>query len=335
VRKTTYTNDVLNGHPVISQLNVDDLPMGCHRFWFEAQTNGVGQNHHLPVVVYRGEQSQNARKIMVTAGVHGDELNGVITAQKVIQKLVNEEIHGTVIIIPMINVSGMLMHSRDFISSDPDASPANLNRIFPGNPNGDASQRFTHSIWQNLLSHNADLAIDLHTQTRGAEYPLYVFADYRIPAAIKMARLINPDCIFDDPGDDGVLETQLNKSGTPAITVEVGSGKVLQPDLIERSVNGVMNILHSENIISTKIDQPHYACFEGKETVTIRANVGGFALPQVKVSESVQSKQLISIQYDSFGSEKQRYYAPADGYVLSVNQDPMREPGALLVRLLK
>ena len=43
-------------------------------------------------------------------------------------------------------------------------------------------------------------------------------------------------------GDDGVLETVWNRSGIPSITVEVGAGKVLQPDMIARSVDGVINI---------------------------------------------------------------------------------------------
>ena len=60
---------------------------------------------------------------MITAGVHGDELNGVITALKIIQHLAEQAVVGTVVIVPTVNVSGMLMHTRDFILSDPDASP--------------------------------------------------------------------------------------------------------------------------------------------------------------------------------------------------------------------
>ncbi|MGF1683930.1 succinylglutamate desuccinylase/aspartoacylase family protein [Photobacterium minamisatsumaniensis] len=335
MKTTVYTDDILQGHQVISQLNVDELPTGCHRFWFRPQANGIGQSWHLPVVVYRGEQGDGSRKVMITAGVHGDELNGVITAQKIIQVLAEKTVHGTVVIVPTVNVSGMLMHTRDFILSDPDASPTNLNRIFPGKPDGDAAQRYIAAIWHDLLGHNADLAIDLHTQTRGAEYPLYVFADYRIPQAVKMARLMNPDCIFDDPGDDGVLETVWNRSGVPSITVEVGAGKVLQPDMIERSLNGVMNILSAEGLVDADIQLPEFECFEGKEVFTIRATLGGFALPQVSIGKVVEIGQLVAIQYDSFGDEIQRYHAPTSGYVLSVNQDPMREPGTLLVRLLK
>ncbi len=69
--------------------------------------------------------------------------------------------------------------------------------------------------------------------------------------------------------------------------------------------------------------------------ITVRSEVGGFALPQVEIGARVEAGQLVAVQYDSFGDELKRYEAPSSGYVLSVNQDPMREPGTLLVRLLK
>lgn len=335
MKTTVYTQDVLQGRQVISQLNVATLAAGCHHFWFQVPQNGIGQHTHLPVVVYRGEQANAGPKVMITAGVHGDELNGVITAQKVIQQLAEQSVTGTVVIVPAINLTGMLQHTRDFIPSDPDASPINLNRIFPGNPAGDAAHRFVASVWIDLLEGNADFAIDLHTQTRGAAYPLYVFADYRLEQAVKMARLMRPDFIFDDPGDDGVLETQWNQSGVPSITIEVGAGKTLQPELIDRSVEGIFNILKAEGLIAGAISEPQVECYEGKDVVSIRATVGGFGLPQVAIGDKVEQGQLVALQYDSFGAEIQRYYAPINGHVLSVNQDPMREPGTLLVRLIQ
>ncbi|MBO0181209.1 succinylglutamate desuccinylase/aspartoacylase family protein, partial [Vibrio parahaemolyticus] len=77
---------------------------------------------------------------------------------------------------------------RDFYSADPDASPANLNRFFPGDQNGNEAQRYLYALWNDLLKPNADLAIDLHTQTSGAAYPLYVFADFRIEQSLEIAR---------------------------------------------------------------------------------------------------------------------------------------------------
>ena len=85
--KTVYTQDVLQGRQVIEHLQAEELPEGIHSFWFRPQNNGIGQSWHLPVIVFRGEPEVDGPKVMITAGVHGDELNGVITAQKIIQQL--------------------------------------------------------------------------------------------------------------------------------------------------------------------------------------------------------------------------------------------------------
>lgn len=79
---------------------------------------------------------------MITAGVHGDEQNGIMTAMKVAQRLVEQDIAGCVTIVPTINVSGILNHSRNFFPVDPDASPSNLNRFFPGNVEGNEVERY-------------------------------------------------------------------------------------------------------------------------------------------------------------------------------------------------
>ncbi|HBN6298788.1 succinylglutamate desuccinylase/aspartoacylase family protein [Vibrio parahaemolyticus] len=329
---TQFLDDVIQGHQVIQSLDVTDLPAGEHKFWFRIATNALSQWQHLPVLVFKGDMP--GKKIMITAGVHGDEYNGVLAAQKTARELIGKELAGTVTVVPTINLTGMLNHSRDFYSADPDASPANLNRFFPGDANGNEANRYLFALWNNLLKPNAELAIDLHTQTSGAAYPLYVFADFRIEQSLEMARSINPDAILNDPGDAGVLETVWNNSGIPSITIEVGMGRYTEQALIDRTVAGIFNVLKRHEVISGEAS-PVIPCLEGNEVISIRAEFGGFVLPQVKMMDTVEQGQLLAIQYDSFGDEIQRYMAPTSGTVLSHNIESIRAPGSLVVRLIK
>lgn len=329
---TQFLDDVIQGHQVIQSLDVTDLPTGEHKFWFRIATNALSQWQHLPVLVFKGEKQ--GKKIMITAGVHGDEYNGVLAAQKTARELIDKDIAGSVTVVPTINLTGMLNHSRDFFSADPDASPANLNRFFPGDANGNEANRFLFALWNNLLKPNAELAIDLHTQTSGAAYPLYVFADFRIEQSLEMARLINPDVILNDPGDAGVLETVWNNSGIPSITIEVGMGRYTEQELIDRTVTGIFNILTHYGVVTGEVAEIR-PCLEGKDIISIRAELGGFVLPQVKMMDKVVQGQLVAIQYDSFGDECQRFTAPTEAIVLSHNIESIRAPGSLVVRLIK
>ena len=337
--KTEYLGDVLQGRQVIGSLNVEDLPVGEHQFWFQVTSDGLGQPKNMPVSVFKG--SQDGPKLMITAGIHGDELNGVLAAQKIIRDLVGKTLKGSVTIVPTVNLSGLLNHSRDFVSSDPGSCPANLNRLFPGDAHGLAAERFVASLWDRLLKLNATFAVDLHTQTRGAVYPLYVFADYRIEQCLEMARLMQPDCVLNDPGDPGILETVWNRSGIPSITVEVGMGKFTQPEMIQRAVGGVLNMLSYYEMLEVEgkdplgtSQLPSMDWIEGNNVVSIRADIGGFVLPQIELLQSVEQDDLLAIQYDAFGNECRRYHAPSAGCVLSYNVDALREPGALVCRLL-
>ena len=107
---TQFLDDVIQGHQVIQSLNVADLNSGEHKFWFRIATNALSQWQHLPVLVFKGEKP--GKKIMITAGVHGDEYNGVLAAQKTARELIGTEVAGTVTIVPTINMPGMLNLNR-------------------------------------------------------------------------------------------------------------------------------------------------------------------------------------------------------------------------------
>ncbi|CZF81164.1 Succinylglutamate desuccinylase / Aspartoacylase family protein [Grimontia celer] len=321
----------IDGLSVISSLDVSQLDAGAHKFWFRAATDALAQWQHLPVWVFKG--TEPGKNIMITAGVHGDEYNGVLSAQAIARALRGKSLKGCVTIVPTVNLSGMLHHSRDFFSSDPDVSCGNLNRHFPGNAHGNEPQRYLDPIWRNLLQPNADLAIDLHTQTSGTCYPLYVFADYRLDDAVNMARMMNPDAILNDPGDPGILETVWNQSGIPSITVEAGVGRYTDMEMVNRTVRGVLNIFTLYGLIDGEFAAVEPA-IESARVTSIRAVQGGFILPQVELLQTVEKGQVLAIQYDSFGEEEHRYHAPEGGVVLSHNVESMRAAGSLVIRLI-
>lgn len=320
-------------YPTLQALDVNALEAGEHKFWFAVATDAIGHPQTLPVRVFKGEKP--GKRIMITAGVHGDEQNGILTAQKIARELEGKTIAGCITIVPAVNLSGIARHSRDFHSAAPDSSSANLNRLFPGDPNGDDASRYAHSLWENLLKPNADLAIDLHSQTSGSAYPLYAFADYRIENAIRMARLINPDVILNDPGDPGILETVYNRADIPSITIEVGVGRYTDLEMVERATTGVLNVLRSYELVQGEVIQTENPCVEGDSITSIRAQQGGFVICHVELMERVEQGQKVATQYNSFGDEIQVYHSPSQGTVISHNVESVRAPGSLVVRLIK
>ena len=126
----TLNECIVPMYPTIQALDVDTLEPGEHKFWFAVATDAIGHPQTLPVRVFKG--SKPGKRIVITAGIHGDEQNGILTAQKLARVLENQTITGCITIVPTVNLSGIARHSRDFHSAAPDSSSANLNRIFPG-----------------------------------------------------------------------------------------------------------------------------------------------------------------------------------------------------------
>ncbi|MBU6372658.1 MAG: succinylglutamate desuccinylase/aspartoacylase family protein [Alphaproteobacteria bacterium] len=326
--------DRIDGAPVIDRLDAASLARGqVHRFYFHAGDQNTGQAWYVPVMVMQG--ARPGPRLLLTAAIHGDELNGIAVIHRLFAEIDPKALKGTIVAVPGLNTPGLIAHNRNMPYSNDGGGGVNLNRIMPGNPDADDPALFyAGRLWSGLLAKAGDRAIDLHTQSRGTVYPLYAFADPTVPAARRLADLLQPDMIKLDPGLKGTLETALNETGTPAVTLELGAPKRFQPEMITRGVAGVKNVMRDMGMIdgAPKIDGP--APFVGNQAVSVRARRGGIANVMVAIGDEVKKGQPVATMSDPFGRLTDTYVAPVDGRVVSIGDDPLREPGGLLVRVL-
>ena len=92
----------------------------------------------VPVIIERSKKKGPV--VLITAGVHGDELNGVEIVRQFVAQKMNKPLIGTIICIPVMNVFGFLNMQREF----PDGR--DLNRIFPGTKKGPLASRFAYQL---------------------------------------------------------------------------------------------------------------------------------------------------------------------------------------------
>lgn len=87
---TNFTGDVVNGIPVISYLNLSDVPApSVSRYYLRVGELNGGLPVHIPVFVARGtpESLETGKKLSLSAAIHGDELNGVRVIQRIFAQL--------------------------------------------------------------------------------------------------------------------------------------------------------------------------------------------------------------------------------------------------------
>ena len=109
---------------------------------------------NMPVHVVHGRRDGSV--LLVSAALHGDEINGVEIIRRLLTHKSIDRIRGTLIAIPVVNVYGFVSKSRYL----PDRR--DLNRCFPGSENGSMASRLAHVVTTRILPH-CDHIIDLHT----------------------------------------------------------------------------------------------------------------------------------------------------------------------------
>lgn len=316
-------------------IDVASLASGAvHRFYVPVGRMPTGQQWFVPVVVIRGEQ--DGPRFLLTAAVHGDELNGIGIAHRLIDDISPSQLNGTLTIVPGVNVPGILAGTRNYPFVNGTGGGTNLNREMPGDvTSDDPGVRYAGGVWRGIVQGNADFAIDLHTQSTGTAYPLYAFADYRSDAVKEIAQLLGVEMIKIDMGQKGTVETTLNDLGIPAVTFEVGGANTFQYDLIDRAVLGIKRLMSAKGMLPGYVPEPvGPEPIVGNDTVGVDAAVSGIVMRLKDLLDPVEEGEVIAVSRDSFGRIIKRYKAPVSGHVAAITTDPLREEGSLIIRIL-
>jgi predicted deacylase len=314
---------------VIDWLDTNDLTAGqLHRFWFRVSDTSIGQGWYVPVIVVKG--AKPGPRLLLTAGIHGDEMNGISVIHRLAATIDPATLAGTLVMIPGLNTPGLLHHTREFT---PDSGTAdNLNRVMPGDVEATSNgKRYAGRLWSRLMRPNADTAIDLHTQSRGTAYPIYAFAETK--RAREMAMLVAPDILKLDPGEKGTVENELNHDGVPSITLELGRPEVFDPVMIVRAMDGIGRVMADLKMIASA-PAATVTPFVANEIKPVRTTRGGYTTLAVTLGQDVDKDQLIATVADPFGRTVETIRAPVAGKINTVATDPTREPGDMVVRIV-
>ncbi len=333
---TTYTGDVIGGKPVVTALDVNDLEPGrTHRLFFRGVETPAAQHWHVSVIVARG--ARPGKRIILTSGVHGDEMSSIHTVHSVMDRLDPSAMAGTVMAVTDIARPALENMQRRWPNSSRGIDMIDMNREWPGTENGPtASGRHAWLLFNRLLRPNADVAIDFHTGTTGFGVTDFNIGEMSVPEIRAMLELYPVSQIADNPAYPGVLHNAFIDAGIPSFCPEVGAGRILDHDRIARFVEGTMNVLKHHGIIPgpmgrTSADVP---VFIGNAAFPIFATAGGIVEYLVHLNDPIAPGQRVAVQRNSFGEVVAEYVSGVSGEVLGLRSDAMAEPGNPLAFIL-
>ncbi|GAB5495037.1 MAG: succinylglutamate desuccinylase/aspartoacylase family protein [Phycisphaerales bacterium] len=276
-----------------------------------------GANIKMPINVWRGEQS--GPTVLVTAAVHGDELNGTGTIRHIIREQPFDLKAGTLVLVPVVNLIGFERHSRYL----PDRR--DLNRSFPGTTGGSLASRLAKGFFDNVVK-RCDYCIDLHTAAiRRTNFP-NVRADLSNERLASFARSFGAELIVNSKGPKGSLRLEANKIGCATIILEAGEVWKVEPGVVEYALQGIENCLIQLGMISGSPTKPAYRV-ETNATQWVRAGKGGFLQFHVSPGDIVAKGEMIATNTDLMGDEQNQIKSPRDGIVLGMTTLPSVSPG--------
>ena len=311
--------------PIIKTLNIEDVPKGTiSRYWLNLVTDGMGQPVQIPIIVARGHQ--DGKVLGLTAAVHGNELNGIPVIQRIFKEINSNELKGTIVGVPVVNVPSFQRKKRRFIDG------TDLNHIMPGKSNGTVSQIYAHRVVTRII-HQFDYLMDLHTASVGRINSYYIRADMSDPVVNKMALLQNAQIIVHNPPSDGTLRGTANEMNIPAITLEVGNPNTFQKGMIREGLTGIHNVLGYLGMIDCEIDEGSSETLLCKKSYWIYTDTGGILAVHPNVTEQVKEGQVIATMRNIFGDLVQEYLAPEDGIVIGKSVSPVNQTGGRILHL--
>lgn len=278
---------------------------------------------NVPVII---EHSKNPGPVvLLLAGIHGDEINGVGIIREIINQKINKPNKGTIICIPVFNVFGYLIQTREF----PDGR--DLNRMFPGTQNGSLAGQFAYQFSEKIAPF-VDYVIDFHTGGGLRDNIPQIRCNKNDEKGLELAKIFNPPLILYSNNIVKSLRETLHKMGKTVLLFEGGKTNELNPTVMNEGVNGTRNVLIHLGLIEGEItvrEKPIYV----KQSKWIRASSSGMFKVMITNGVHVKKKEVLGIIQDPFGEFNKKVYAPFDAYVFCINKTPIVNKGDALFHI--
>lgn len=277
----------------------------------------------LPVLLVRG--SNPGQTLVATAGVHGDEYEGVRAILDTYQSLAPQEMTGDFLAVPVANPPAFWNGTR--------TSPldqGNLARAFPGSLNGGPTSATAHVLANSVIAF-ADFFLDLHSAGVKLLMPTMVGYDASDDRSRAAAAVFGAPVLWGHPEVvPGRTISFAKQRGIPWLYTEArGAGRIHLEDL-QVFVGGVQNLLRHLHILPgepTPSKAKTHLLGSGDIDTSLVATQQGFLIPEVELLELVSAGRRLGHTVDLHSETVESFFAPRDGVVALIRQWPVVSPG--------
>ena len=282
----------------------------------------------IPIIVSRSKI--DGPTVLLSSGLHGDELNGIDIVRQIIFKKINIPKRGTIICIPVINIFGFINKTREF----PDGR--DLNRMFPGSKNGSLASRFAYHLVNYILP-LVDYVIDFHAGGQSR----FNAAQLRVAPGNDeledLAKIFHPPFLLYSNNISGSFRSACSKKGIKALLFEGGKSMDINSNISTIGIEGTMRFLNHFGMLRDQfeITEPQDKMTTITNSAWMRAKVSGLLIDQISVNTFVKKGTILASIADPYGKESALIKAPHEGYIINVNDAPIVYQGDAIFHISK
>ncbi|RFC53918.1 succinylglutamate desuccinylase/aspartoacylase family protein [Brumimicrobium aurantiacum] len=278
----------------------------------------------IPVIV--SHANKTGPTLLLLAGLHGDEINGIETVRQIIKKGWHKPNYGTVICIPVFNIFGFLNLSREF----PDGR--DLNRVFPGTKNGSLASQFAY-IFMKEIAPLTDVIIDFHTGASQRNNFPQTRCDFRDEASRELCDVFAAPFTIDSTVLAKSIRNSVTKLGKQYILYEGGKANRIDKIQVETAVNGTKRVMKHLGMRYFDIEEPEYERYTIRKSKWIRASNSGMLNLNVQNGEYVEKGTILGTISDPYGKFERSVKSPINGFIFNVNEIPLVNKGDALFNI--
>ncbi len=241
--------------------------------------------------------------VLLIGGVHGDEFEGPVAMVKLLHSIEPEQVQGRLIVLPALNAPAVNASSR--------VSPydnVNLNRAFPGDPNGTPTQMIADFV-ENSIMPVCDAVIDLHAGGKASWFAPCSMAmkldndDELTAKNFQLAHAFGAQLIWvmGILNDDRSVNGAAFRQNIPSMAAELGGGGEVSPNTLKIGENGIRSILKELGVLpcanSVEISEPTYIEISDRR-LQIASPRRGLFEPKFEPGDAVQEGECLGFVHD-------------------------------------
>ncbi len=280
----------------------------------------------MPVHVIRGKKP--GPRLFVSAAIHGDELNGVEIIRRLLKQLALNKLRGDLIAIPMVNVYGIIHHSRYL----PDRR--DLNRSFPGSKKGSLAARLADLFMTEIVK-KCTHGIDLHTGAIHRSNLPQIRANLDDAETLSLAKSFNVPVLLNSNLRDGSMRESAAGLGIPMLLYEAGEALRFDEGSIRAGVGGILEVMRYLGMLATRKSRKPNATepFVARSSQWVRAPSSGIFRAAKSLGGKVKRNDALGVINDPVSVLEVPVISPCNGLIIGRSELPLVHEGEAIYHI--